>query len=510
MTSLLFRVGLGLAAVTVAGGASAQELAPREPAAKPSYQSMLPRASADRITVKFREGLRVRPDGAAGLKGLSPADADDFAQALEATGAGPAAIRRLHSTPPEQLDADRAEGEAEGGQALADLNLYYVIRLPAGANAAAVADKLNDLPFVEYAAPAPRPAPPPVDIAPTTPRFSSDQGYRKGGRTGVGALDGRDYPGGDGLGMRVVDTEYEWTLDHEDLEIPASRMLTGGETASAVYGPDHGTAVLGEIVGKRNAYGVTGIAPRAAAYVSPAVTEESDYSPARGVMVAGEVLRRGDVLVIEQQYWVCGYPTAQNRYGPLETLQDVFDAVSALTARGVIVVAAAGNGNVDLDAPECKGQFKRGRRNSGAIIVGAGSSSTHSRLSFSSYGSRVDVQGWGENVTTTGYGSLFGPNGDPRQFYTSTFNGTSSATPIVAGAILAIQGVRKACGLKPLSPAQMRQTLIETGTPQGPGAGKIGPLPRILPALRSTDARACVNAAGRASASLVVEDAVGD
>ena len=510
MTSALIRAALGLAAASFAGGASAQELTPRAPAAKPSYQSMLPRAAAERVTVKFREGLRVRPDGAAGLKGLSPADADAFAQALEASGVGPVAIRRLHSAPPEQLDADRAEGEAESGQALADLNLYYVIRLQPGANAAAIADRLNGLQFVEYAAPAPRPAPPPVDIAPTTPRFISDQGYRKGGRTGVGALDGRVYPGGDGLGMRVVDTEYEWRLDHEDLEIPASRMLTGGETASAAFGPDHGTAVLGEIVGKRNAYGVTGIAPRAAAYVSPAITKESSYSPARGVTVAGGVLRRGDVLVIEQQYWVCGYPTSQDRYGPLETLPDVFDAVAALTARGVIVVAAAGNGAVNLDAPECADQFNRKVRNSGAIIVGAGSSSTHSRLSFSSYGSRVDVQGWGENVTTTGYGSLFNGGGDPRQLYTSTFNGTSSATPIVAGSILAIQGVRRACGLKPLNPAQMRKTLIDTGTPQGPGAGKIGPLPRILPALRSTDARACVDAAGGATARLAVEDAAGD
>lgn len=108
----------------------------------------------------------------------------------------------------------------------------------------------------------------------------------------------------------------------------------------------------------------------------------------------------------------------------------------------------------------------------------------------------------GGNVVTTAYGDLFNPTGDPRQFYTSTFSGTSSATPIVTGAIIAIQGARKACGLAPLSPKDMRKALIDTGTPQGPGFGNIGPLPRILPALKATNARNCVeSASGIVSAS---------
>ncbi|PZQ18886.1 MAG: hypothetical protein DI565_00290 [Ancylobacter novellus] len=480
--------------------ASAAELAPRAPGAKASYQAMVAQGAADRVTVKFREGRKVRLKGAA-LDGLSGAESKAFRTALEAAGAGGGALSKLHSVPEETLDAQRAEAQAEAGEEIADLNLYYVLQLPAGANAAAVADRLNGLPFVEYAAPAPRPAPPPVDIAPTTPKFVSQQGYLKGRNVGVGALSPDVYPGGNGKGIRVVDVEYSWRLDHEDLEIPADRVLTGGQTASDPFSNDHhGTAVLGEIVGKKNAYGVTGIAPGATAYVAPAMTTPAGYTPARAIITAGQQLRRGDVLIIEQQYWVCGYPTSQNRYGPLETLQDVFDAVSTLTGRGVIVVAAAGNGAVNLDAPECAGQFDRKVRNSRALIVGASSSTDHSRLSFSSYGSRVDVQGWGENVVTTGYGDLFFP-ADIRQAYTSGFNGTSSATPIVTGAVAAIQGVRKACGLGPLSPKNMRKALVSTGTPQGGDASTaIGPLPRILPALKSTDARPCVRALERAAA----------
>ncbi|MFL5259911.1 MAG: S8 family serine peptidase, partial [Hyphomicrobiales bacterium] len=199
----------------------------------------------------------------------------------------------------------------------------------------------------------------------------------------------------------------------------------------------------------------------------------------------------GDVIIIEQQIFVC--QTAFSPYGPLEWLQPVFDAVSTATAKGIIVVEAAGNGNYNLDSAICNDKFNREVRDSLAIIVGAGSSTDHSRLSFSSYGSRVDVQGWGEKVTTTGYGDAFNP-GDARQKYTYTFSGTSSATPIVAGAVLDVQGILKGCDAQLLAPAVMRQTLVDTGTPQGnPGTAHIGPLPHIKAALKAT-APGCINA----------------
>jgi serine protease len=495
-----------VAAVFSAGAVSAAELAPRAPGAKQSYQSMRAMASVDRVVVKFREGARVRLVGSA-FSGLTTPETGALAAVLSASGAGPTDVSRLHDLPEAKLDSQRAAAEAESGRKLADLNLYFTVKLPAGADAAAVADRLNALPFVEFAEPAPVPAPLPIDIAPTTPKFVSQQGYLKPG-PGVGALSGEEFPGGDGAGMRVVDLEYSWQFDHEDLELPSDRMLTGGQTASDPFNDtNHGTAVLGEMIAQTNRYGVTGIAPKAEAYVAAANTVEGRYNPSRAILVAGERLRRGDVLILEQQYWVCGYPTGNNRYGPIETLQAVFDAVSTLTARGVIVTAAAGNGNVNLDAPECGTTFNRSVRDSGAIIVGAGAPSDRSRLSFSSYGSRVDVQGWGQSVTTTGYGALFNP-GDIRQRYTSAFNGTSSATPIVTGAALAIQGVRKACGLKPLKPAEMRAAMIGTGAKQGGDLSTpIGPLPRIIRALKATDAKACVTALEARGASAVTASA---
>jgi len=454
--------------------------------------------ASDRVVVKFKEDRRIRLSSGR-LVGVTAGEAQAFAAALRAERVPLSAMRRLHARPESELDQERATAERESGRSLADLNLYYVIKLPAGVNAAALANRLNGLAFVEFAEPGLVPAPPPTDIPPTTPDLTGSQGYKHFSTGGIGTLSPTVYPGVTGSGRKFVDVEYSWQLDHEDLEIPATRVLTGGDTPSDPFPNidiDHGTAVLGVIHGKRNNYGVTGIAPAAQAWVAPANTVENGFSPARAIGLATGFLGRGDVIIIELQASVCHYrPVLSFRpYGPLEWDQSVFDALSIASAFGITVVEAAGNGNINLDDANCDGKFNREVRDSYAIIVGAGSSTDHSRLGFSSYGSRVDVQGWGEKVTTTGYGDAFNP-GDIRQRYTKVFSGTSSATPIVAGAVLDIEGRLEVCGHQMLVPFLMRQALVDTGTPQAnPGGGQIGPLPHIKAALKAI-APVCVNAA---------------
>jgi serine protease len=502
MNPVIVRAGLAaLALVLAQSHAFAETLLPRPPAQKKSLEALSALPASDRVTVKFREGLKVRLRSGA-LTGLDGRDGRALDAALSGVGVAAPRFRRLHSRSEEALDRERAEAEAESGEQAADRNLYFQVDVPAGASAAIVADALNKLSFIEYASPAPRPAPSPTDISPKTPNFKPDQGYLKGrARGGVGALSPKDYPGADGKGMRFADVEYSWQLDHEDLEIPNGRILPSlAELDDPFDNRNHGTAVLGEVVGKANKYGVTGLAPAAFTYLAAANTFSGDYNPADAIGLAADKLRPGDVILIEQQYWTCGF-TGGDAYGPLETLQDVFDEIKIATGRGIVVVEAAGNGELDLDAPACNGQFNRNVRDSGAIIVGAGSAGGRVKLGFSSFGSRVDVQGWGENVTTTGYGNLFNP-GDERQWYTAEFNGTSSASPIVAGAALQIQGVLKACGEKPLKAKAMRKLLVDTGAKQLGGGGKIGPLPQILDALKATSARQCVLNAGRLSTAV--------
>ncbi len=99
----------------------------------------------------------------------------------------------------------------------------------------------------------------------------------------------------------------------------------------------------------------------------------------------------------------------------------------------------------------------------------------------SSFGTRVNCYGWGRNVVTCGYGFLDAGTG-PNDEYTDLFSGTSSATPIVAGAGAILQGMLEANTGVRLSPQQMRLLLSNpaTGTPQGGGvAGNIGVMPNL-------------------------------
>ena len=298
-------------------------------------------------------------------------------------------------------------------------------------------------------------------------------------------------PGADGSGVSVVDIEFDWLFDHEDLELPSSANIDAGNrivNRFGMRGTNHGTAVLGELGAKNNGYGVTGIVPGAVLRVAPATTERYGFNPARAISLATRVSSPGDVILLELQICVCNQSCpgddSQRGFGPLEWFQPAYDAIAAATAKGITVVEAAGNGQVNLDSSGCQRRFDRNSRDSGAIIVGAGSSRDRSRLQFSNYGSRVDLQGWGHLVTTTGYGHLFNP-GDIRQHYTSTFGGTSSASPIVAGAVAIVQGIVKAAGRRPLNPAQVRNLLATTGKPQGSPRGEnIGPLPNLPAAVR--------------------------
>jgi serine protease len=74
----------------------------------------------------------------------------------------------------------------------------------------------------------------------------------------------------------------------------------------------------------------------------------------------------GDVMLLEQQA-----PGPGGAFVPLEVLPAVYDAIRLATQDGIIVVEAAGNGGVDLDA--LGSPFPAGKPDSGAIVVGAGS-----------------------------------------------------------------------------------------------------------------------------------------
>lgn len=170
---------------------------------------------------------------------------------------------------------------------------------------------------------------------------------------------------------------------------------------------------------------------------------------------------------------------------PVEINDAEFDAIQLAVALGITVIEPAANGGVNMDTPVTrigstvpKSLLTVGHpdfRDSGAVVVGAGSSTTpRTRLSFSNYGSRVDVHSWGQNIRTS---SVVVPA------YTDTyadFDGTSGASPIIAGAALIVQGIVKVRTGSKLSPTALRSRIKIGGTvTSDPVNHKIGVQPNL-------------------------------
>lgn len=319
------------------------------------------------------------------------------------------------------------------------------------------------------------PIAPPGDILPLTPSGEEFQGYI--GSDGV-KMDFAWQMGLTGEGINIRDIEYGFNAEHEEFNennmAIAPGMEVSPEATAGGYAPHHGTAVLGIMYAHKGNYGVSGMAYGANEVVlfpewQPNIM--GGYNRITAVTQCLENSTAGDIVVYEMQAY-----GQEGGFVPAEYDQVVWDLTKAASDAGVIIVAAAGNGNVDLNSPYYYDYNNRG--NSGAIIVGAGSPDNgHNRLQFSTYGDRVDLQGWGSGVYTTGYGDII-IGSDMNQAYTSGFSGTSSATPIVASCVVVLQSYYHQLTGNYLTGPQMRDLLKATGTPQGSlSLGNIGPLP---------------------------------
>jgi hypothetical protein len=333
----------------------------------------------------------------------------------------------------------------------------------------------------------------------TTPDFVSHQIYRNQTPVGVDATFASTLPGGDGAGVRIIDCEWAWRFTHEDL------LQNQGGVVAGTSGTDtnHGTAVLGIISGDANSFGITGLAP--AAVIS--ASSFTDQSSSTAVKAAADKLSAGDIILLEIHRPGPNAPNPLNGqlgYIAIEWWPDDFAAIQYAVKKGIIVVEAAGNGAENLDAAiyntpgsgfpaSWKNPFNPANPSSGAVLVGAGAPppNTHgkdwgadrSRLDFSNFGARVDVQGWGREVTSTGYGDLQGGSNQDL-WYTDTFSGTSSASPVVVGSIACMAGVLHARGHRRLTSEKARRLVRACGAPQQdttgrPASQRIGMRPNL-------------------------------
>jgi hypothetical protein len=377
-----------------------------------------------------------------------------------------------------------------------DLSRYFLVDV-APAQMESLATRLNEDASVEaaYVKPPAEPATvldvsPTDQSAPATPNFRSRQHYLDAAPVGIDADYAWALAGGKGASVKVIDCEWGWNTNHEDLAANNTGLAGGTNSTNN----NHGTAVWGEIGGDHNAIGILGIAPDSPLGASSFVGQ----STSGAIKKAADNLGAGDIILLEiHRRGPNGGGGGQQGYIAIEWWPDDFAAIRYGVAKGIIVVEAAGNGWENLDAAiyntpgagfpaSWKNPFKTTNPSSGAVVVGAGDppTGTHgrtispwnqpyvdrARCGFSNWGSRVDAQGWGWEVTTTGYGDLQG--GNRNQWYTDTFSGTSSASPIVTGALACTQGVLKAKGMPLMTSARARTLLRQTGSPQQSATGR--------------------------------------
>jgi len=416
------------------------------------------------------------------------------------------ALQPLFGPSEERLAAEATALRSRAAVEVPDLSVFYRVRAE-DSRLEDLAKSLASLPGIvtAYVKPAAEPPVGPrsaeatlereeaVEAAPpATPDFTSRQGYLNAAPEGVDAVYAATVPGGRGAGSRIIDIEGAWNFSHEDL-LQNQGGVVGGTPTNDIDWRNHGTSVVGEFGADLNGFGVTGISPDANVR---AISIFGGVGSASAIHQAANLLSPGDIILIElhRPGPRHSFQSRQDQRGyiALEWWPDDYAAIRYATNLGVTVVEAAGNGAENLDdalydtpaagfPTSWRNPFNPANPSSLAVVAGAGAPppGTHgrnhgpdrSRLDFSNYGRRVDAQGWGREVTTTGGGGLQG-GADENVWYTDTFSGTSSASPIVVGSLGSIQGILRAAGQTVLTPAQAINVLRQTGSPQQDAPGR--------------------------------------
>ena len=459
------------------------------------------RASAGReliVIVKPEAGVRVTRTGITSATG---ADVTELNRLIASEGV---TLKPLFGSSEERLKAKTSTLASQTSADVPDLSIYYRVEAPDD-RLDGLADLLREHDVVQaaYVKPAAQPPqqshhevlkplntmiPSEEDSPPTVADFTALQGYLNPAPGGVDARYAWTIVGGTGEGVNLIDVEGAWRFTHEDLQLHQGGVVAGSPSTDLKW-RNHGTAVMGEIGADNNDLGVTGIAPDT---YKRAISIFGDSASSTAIHEAADLLNKGDILLIELHRPGPRYNFMdrddQLGYIAVEWWDDDFAAIRYATSKGVIVVEAAGNGAENLDdalyetrpayfLASWTNPFNRSNRDSGAILVGAGAPPSEtwgpdrSRLNFSNYGASIDAQGWGEEVVTCGYGDLEGGQ-DENLWYTRSFSGTSSASPIVVGVLACVQGVLLASGYIPLSPALARELLRTSGSPQQDAVGR--------------------------------------
>ncbi|MBP6085410.1 S8 family serine peptidase, partial [Candidatus Gracilibacteria bacterium] len=192
-------------------------------------------------------------------------------------------------------------------------------------------------------------------------------------------------------------------------------------------GLGHGTQAAGLIAANGNTQGIIGVAPQTKIMVLKVLDDNGNGSTSDVVQAIHYAVNQG-ANVINMSFGGANAMTA-----PL--ISACNDALQA----GVVLVAAAGNSNLDIVAHNFAPAAVPG------VIVAAASDSNGQRASFSNYGNKVDLTAPGIALLTTRAGTnsepssqVIGSTSNPNGYIVVT--GTSFSAPLVSGAAALLKG----------------------------------------------------------------------
>lgn len=235
---------------------------------------------------------------------------------------------------------------------------------------------------------------------------------------------------GAGIKVAVLDTGIG---PNADLAVAGGADITRNLPGAALDDNGHGTHCAGTIAALDNGIGVVGVAPDASLYAVKVLDRRG--SGAYSVIIAGVEWATAN-----------GMDVISMSLGGEVGSQAMHDAIIAARAAGIVVVVAAGNDATDGNNVQYPAAYDE------AIAVGA--TDVNDAIGyFSSHGAWVDVSAPGVGVLSTIPNDLM-----------DTFNGTSMATPHVAGVVALMLGKNGDLSVDAIEVA-LRETGVDLGAP---------------------------------------------
>jgi serine protease len=421
-----------------------------------------PTGHTDRMIVKYKDGA---PAGKRALAHVPPMSAARLAILQRAGQQFGVAMRALHGT-------------ATGA------NVVQLGKQMAATEVEAMARELKARdPNVEYAEPDRIMVP---QFTPNDPRYGEQWHYFES-TGGLRANSAWDVATGAGVNVAVIDTGYRPHADLAGQIVGGYDFITSTSIAADGNGRDsdasdpgdstvagqcgagsggsrsswHGTHVSGTIAARtNNGVGVAGVAFNAKIVPVRVLGKCGGYTSdiadaiiwSAGGAVSGVPANANPARVINMSLGgsgACG-TTTQN-------------AINSARSRGTVVIVAAGNSNMDASGSN--------PANCAGVVTVAASNRNGARASYSNYGAVVDVAAPGGDASGGLLSTLNAGNTTPGADSYAFYQGTSMATPHVAG--VAALMLSKTPGM---TPDQIESTLKSTarpfpGTCSGCGAG---------------------------------------